>query len=99
MNDRILCPGGDCPQKRQCLRHRRRAHGRRAAFAQPPYDPGSGQCASFIDIDTLAPTPEQIRGRAYRLWQDAGEPDGLDVAHWQQAEAELNAAFLEGLTE
>lgn len=31
----------------------------------------------------------RIRERAYRLWQDEGEPHGKHDTHWQQAESEF----------
>ncbi|AJY15002.1 DUF2934 domain-containing protein [Burkholderia multivorans] len=33
----------------------------------------------------------QIRERAYRLWQDAGSPDGNAEAYWLMAERQLDA--------
>ena len=35
------------------------------------------------------PTAEEIRHRAFRLWQEAGEPDGKSDAFWYQAEKQL----------
>lgn len=35
---------------------------------------------------------EEIRKRAIKIWEDAGKPEGQDVAHWAQAERELEAA-------
>jgi hypothetical protein len=35
---------------------------------------------------------EEIRDRAYVLWQEAGEPDGRDQEFWHQAERELAEA-------
>lgn len=32
---------------------------------------------------------EQVRQAAYRIWQEAGEPEGEDEAHWHQAEREI----------
>lgn len=34
-------------------------------------------------------TLEQIRKRAYELWETAGKPHGRDRDHWQQAESEI----------
>lgn len=34
----------------------------------------------------------QVRQRAYRIWQDEGEPSGRDQEHWSRAEAELDGA-------
>ena len=28
---------------------------------------------------------QQIRGRAYALWQQDGEPEGREKEHWEQA--------------
>lgn len=33
---------------------------------------------------------EQIRLRAYEIWQAEGNPEGKDFEHWLQAEAELS---------
>lgn len=32
----------------------------------------------------------QIRDRAYRIWQDEGEPEGRDQEHWAQAERDIS---------
>lgn len=32
---------------------------------------------------------EQLRQRAYGIWQSEGEPHGRDRDHWEQAEREL----------
>ena len=32
---------------------------------------------------------EQVELRAYRIWQEAGCPDGSSLAHWFQMEFEL----------
>jgi len=32
---------------------------------------------------------KKIRERAYRIWQDEGEPHGKDVEHWHRARAEV----------
>ena len=32
---------------------------------------------------------QAVRQRAYQLWQEQGEPDGLHLDHWLQAEQEL----------
>jgi Protein of unknown function (DUF2934) len=33
-----------------------------------------------------------IRTRAYEIWESEGRPDGHDLDHWLQAEAEVNPA-------
>ena len=32
---------------------------------------------------------EQIRRRAYEIWEDEGRPEGADLRHWLQASDEL----------
>lgn len=34
----------------------------------------------------------QVRERAYRIWQEEGEPSGREQDHWSRAEAELSDA-------
>ena len=34
---------------------------------------------------------QKIRDRAYRIWQDEGQPEGREQAHWAQAEQEHGA--------
>lgn len=34
---------------------------------------------------------EVIRRRAYQIWEGAGRPNGLDIDHWLQAEAEYRS--------
>jgi Protein of unknown function (DUF2934) len=40
------------------------------------------------------PTPEQIRQRAYELWQAAGRPEGREQEFWHEAERELQNSNL-----
>ena len=40
------------------------------------------------------PTAEEIALCAYGIWEKEGRPAGRDAAHWRQAEAQLQAAFL-----
>jgi len=35
---------------------------------------------------------EQIRRRAYWIWQEEGSPTGEDLRHWSMAEAEFEAS-------
>ena len=37
------------------------------------------------------PNDEQIRARAYFLWEQAGKPDGDGIQFWLEAERELCA--------
>ena len=34
-------------------------------------------------------THEEIRDRAYSLWERAGRPEGCETEHWLRAESEL----------
>jgi Protein of unknown function (DUF2934) len=36
------------------------------------------------------PTEEQIRVRAYELWEEAGKPDGLQDEFWHKAKKDLS---------
>jgi len=36
---------------------------------------------------------QQIRDRAYKIWQDAGEPHGRDQEHWDQASSEIGESI------
>ncbi|WFU43309.1 DUF2934 domain-containing protein [Bradyrhizobium sp. CB82] len=38
------------------------------------------------------PTEEQIRKRAFELWEQAGKPEGREDEFWQQAQGELQSA-------
>jgi hypothetical protein len=40
-----------------------------------------------MSLDNLA---EQIRKRAYEIWEDEGRPHGRDMQHWVQAETEFH---------
>ncbi|MBR0716111.1 DUF2934 domain-containing protein [Bradyrhizobium liaoningense] len=35
------------------------------------------------------PTEEQIRKRAFELWEQAGKPEGREDEFWQRAQREL----------
>lgn len=35
---------------------------------------------------------EKISQRAYEIWESQGNPDGSDLDHWLQAEAEVSNA-------
>lgn len=38
---------------------------------------------------SAAPSVDEIRERAYRLWQEEGCPEGRSVEYWLRAEADL----------
>lgn len=40
-----------------------------------------------MSLDNLA---EQIRKRAYEIWEGEGRPHGRDTEHWSQAETEFH---------
>ncbi len=35
---------------------------------------------------------DRVRNRAYRIWQEAGSPDGADLDHWAEAERQETLA-------
>ncbi len=37
-------------------------------------------------------TDEEIRLRAYQIWEEEGRPEGRDIPHWQQASDEVTLA-------
>ena len=42
---------------------------------------------------------QEIRDRAYQIWQQQGEPKGLHTDHWLQAEQELSESVPDGAKE
>lgn len=39
---------------------------------------------------------EQIRQRAYEIWQAEGQPEGKEAEHWQRARDEMEPFYKEG---
>lgn len=37
---------------------------------------------------------EQIRQKAYRIWQEEGEPEGREHEHWERAQQEFGGDAL-----
>ena len=90
--DITMCPGGDCPRRQGCYRHRAVAEGRQDWFGAPPFDRATGACDQFWDLARLQPTEDDVRTRAYHRWLAAGRPEGDPDVHWHAARAELEAA-------
>jgi len=42
--------------------------------------------------DASTPTHEQIAARAYEIFIERGRPQGRDLDHWLEAEAQLRAS-------
>jgi hypothetical protein len=42
---------------------------------------------------------QAIRERAYAIWEQEGHPDGRGLAHWLQAEAEIQTNKIVGVTD
>ena len=40
-------------------------------------------------MDATANNPDQVRQRAFHLWEQRGNPDGYEAEFWLQAEREL----------
>ena len=45
---------------------------------------------SPADIAPTADREERIRQRAYRLWEEAGRPEGTAQEHWDRAAQDLD---------
>jgi hypothetical protein len=39
----------------------------------------------------IADREDEIRKRAREIWEREGRPEGRDIAHWEQAKAELES--------
>lgn len=48
--------------------------------------------AKQITDPRTTPTHEQIAARAYQIFVERGQPQGRDLDHWLEAEAQLRAA-------
>ncbi|WP_346658797.1 DUF2934 domain-containing protein [Bradyrhizobium sp. 143] len=53
--------------------------------------PQGGTCA-LGEFIMGHPTEEQIRKRAFELWEQAGKPEGREDEFWHQAQRELQGA-------
>jgi hypothetical protein len=85
-NDITMCPGQNCPIKQNCSRFTNEILGRQDFFGEAPYSFTTNFCSYFI---SNRPDEEQIRLKAYGIWQKMGYPNGKPVEHWLQAEKEL----------
>lgn len=69
-------------------------------FPAPGYQPDSepeqaADSALQTDADTardeaVADRDEQVRARAYEIWEEEGRPEGHDEEHWYRAQAEID---------
>ena len=95
--DFTMCPGEACPLRNDCYRYRAVPAARQDWLVRPPFDPGTRGCEGFVALPAI--TEEQIRMRAYLLWQEAGEPHGQAERYWHRAESELHAELAARLRE
>lgn len=51
----------------------------------------SGRTISLAEENGMADREQQVRERAYAIWEQEGRPDGEDREHWLRAEAEIAA--------
>lgn len=42
------------------------------------------------------PTDDEIRVRAYQIWKDEGQPEGMAAEHWRRASEEVSLIDGEG---
>jgi hypothetical protein len=57
-------------------------------LAYTPPIPRAGPC-SYKEAMMPEPTEEEIKRRAYKLWEQAGSPEGKDEEFYRLAEQEL----------
>jgi Protein of unknown function (DUF2934) len=48
-------------------------------------NPDIGEATVMSDVDR----EQRIRERAYKIWLEAGQPDGHSKEHWSEAEKQL----------
>ncbi|MBD2353950.1 DUF2934 domain-containing protein [Tolypothrix sp. FACHB-123] len=84
--DITMCPGQNCPFKQGCYRFTSEIFGRQDFFGTAPYNLTTNYCEFFI---SNRPDEEQIRWRAYTIWQQTGYLEGKSIEYWLQAEKEL----------
>ena len=51
-------------------------------------------CSRKLGSHMIADREEEIRQRAREIWEAEGRPDGRDIAHWEQAKAEIENRVL-----
>jgi len=44
-----------------------------------------------------SPTPEQVSALAHAIWLDRGQPEGMELDHWLEAERQLKGEVREPL--
>jgi len=44
---------------------------------------------SYSGLHMVPPSEEQVRRRAYEIYESQGRPEGRQEEHWRQAEAEI----------
>ena len=49
--------------------------------------------AKQMTAPSSAPTHEQIAARAYEIFVERGRPEGRDLDHWLEAEAQLRTSM------
>jgi hypothetical protein len=59
--------------------------------------PSPARAAGATDLQPKRPggqpTEDEIRARAFALWEDAGRPEGDGAAFWYRAEGELRNPY------
>lgn len=68
-----------------CTAESQRDHPRRPAGGMGTVKPDERKGSASMNTDR----DEQLRRRAYRIWESEGRPDGMEAEHWARAEREL----------
>ncbi len=84
--DITLCRGEHCPIKQKCYRFTLEVLGRHNFWTQAPYNSNTNSCEYFISSPL---NQDEIRLKAYEIWQKMGYPDDKSIECWLQAEKEL----------
>jgi len=84
--DVLMCNGGKCTLKTNCLRFTGIILARQDFFGSPPFDSSNNSCVHFMSD---RPSSEKISKRAYLIWLENNCQVNKDVEYWLKAECEL----------
>ena len=72
----------------------------RVALQSPyPRRGDASEASAKLEVEMQRPSEMDIVRRAYKLWEQAGKPDGRDQEFYHQAEQELKNAIEQAILE